>query len=374
MTTALEAVNRHPELARMSPTARALLALAWADGKPLRVISNIDDAVTLVRAEHLVRSAHLGLRDALEQAHANADDSSMRGIVRFAAALADATDELDTLLTEHDCPDVRSLTREQAIRFALELFAREEAPRGITWEQLVAAFPNDDVVPVVLDVTAAADGELVGRCNECSSAVYAGSATIAIGWPVSKPAWKTFTPSLARTAKHAAALTRAPAKNSKLHALLAGDLQTLCYRCAMNWKYGGIEMRPPAVPIEEGSLRPASETTATRPRHPECRTRLKTAAGSDVRPELVGGLVDREKAIATAVEAMDVDHRRLAAVMSALNFGNDDAEVRYRILTIAWQLDRPLRIKTAIEDAGRLEELVDLALRGGSVQRALERM
>ena len=57
-----------PQLTWMSATARALLALAWADGKPLRVISNVDDAVTLVRAEHLVRSAHLGLRDALEQA------------------------------------------------------------------------------------------------------------------------------------------------------------------------------------------------------------------------------------------------------------------------------------------------------------------
>ena len=85
------------------------------------------------------------------------------------------------------------------MRVALELFAREEAPRGITWEQLVAAFPNDDVVPVVLDIDAAAHGDLVGRCNECSSAVYAGNATIAIGWPVKKPVWKTFTPSLART-------------------------------------------------------------------------------------------------------------------------------------------------------------------------------
>ena len=90
-------------------------------------------------------------------------------------------------------------------------------------------------------------------------------------------------------------------------------------------------------------------------------------------PEVVGGLIDREKTIATAIRALNVDHRRLAAVRSAVAFVNDDAELRYRILTIAWQLEKPLRIQTATEDAVRLDELVDLALRGGSVERALER-
>ncbi len=222
--------------------------------------------------------------------------------------------------------------------------------------------------------TTPAPAMLVGRCHECNGAVHAGAATIAIGWPVRKPVWKTFTPSLARTDKHDAALTRAPAKNSKLHALLAGELQMLCSPCAMNWKYGGIAMRPPAAPIEEGTLETlVAEPTATLLHDPEPRAQVARAAVPEGGPEVVGGLIDREKTITTAIRALDVDHRRLAAVKSAVAFVNDDAELRYRILTIAWQLDRPLRIKTATEDAVRLEELVDLALRGGSVERALER-
>lgn len=99
---------------------------------------------------------------------------------------------------------------------------------------------------------------------------------------------------------------------------------------------------------------------------------MTSAAASGRGHEIVGGLIDRERTIATAVTAIDVDHHRLDAVMSAVKFVNDDAELRYRILAIAWQLDRPLRIKTVSEDAVRLDELVDLALRGGSVERALE--
>ena len=297
----------------------------------------------------------------------------LRGIVRFAAALSDDSVQLDALLMEHGARDVRSLTREQAVRIAIELFARKEAPRGITFEQLVDAFPQDDVAPAEL-VDDPDAGDLVGRCNECNGAVHAGAATIAIGWPVRKPVWKTFTPSLARTDNHDAAPTRAPAKNSKLHALLAGELQMLCSPCAMNWKYGGIPMRPPAAPIEEGTLETlVAEPTATLLHDPEPRAQVARAAVPEGGPEVVGGLIDREKTITNAIRALDVDHRRLAAVRSAVAFVNDDAELRYRILAIAWQLEQPLRIQTATNDAVRLDELVDLALRGGSVERALER-
>ena len=240
MTTALEAINREPQFNWMSAPARALLAVALADGRPLRVITVVDDAAILVHAEHAIRCEGIQLRDALDRARMTSiAEPMLRGIVRFAAALSDDSAELDALLMEYGARDVRSLTREQAVRIAIELFARKEAPRGITFEQLVDAFPQDDVAPAEL-VDDPGAGVLVGRCHECNGAVHAGAATIAIGWPVRKPAWKTFTPSLARTGKHDAALTRAPAKNSKLHALLAGELQMLCSPCAMNWKYGGI--------------------------------------------------------------------------------------------------------------------------------------
>ena len=373
MTTALDAINREPQLNWMSAPARALLAVALADGRPLRVITVVDDAAILVHAEHAIRCEGIQLRDALDRARITSiAEPMLRGIVRFAAALSDDSAQLDALLMEYGARNVRSLTREQAVRVAIELFARKEAPRGITFEQLVDAFPQDDVAPAEL-VDDPGAGVLVGRCHECNGAVHAGAATIAIGWPVRKPVWKTFTPSLARTDKHDAALTRAPAKNSKLHALLAGELQMLCSPCAINWKYAGIAMRPPPAPAEEGSLETlVAETTATR-HHPEPRAQLaRAAANPEGGPEVVGGLIDREKAIATAVRALAVDDRRLAAVRSAFAFVNDDAELRYRILTKAWQLERPLRIKTTTEDAIRLDELVDLALRGGSVERAVE--
>ena len=148
----------------------------------------------------------------------------------------------------------------------------------------------------------------------------------------------------------------------------------LCSPCAMNWKYGGIAMRPPAAAIEKGTLETlVAEPAATLLQHPEPSAQVARAAVPKSGPEVVGGLIDREKTITTAIKAINVDHRRLAAVRSAVAFVNDDAELRYRILAIAWQLDRPLRIKTTAEGAVRLDELVDLALRGGSVQRALER-
>ena len=296
----------------------------------------------------------------------------LRGIVRFAAALSDDSAELDTLLMEHTCPDVRSLTREQAVRSRSSIRTQRGAARdhlGATRRRVPAGRRRARRTRRRPDA-----GDLVGRCHECNGAVHAGAATIAIGWPVRKPVWKTFTPSLARTDKRDAALARAPAKNSKLHALLAGELQMLCSPCAMNWKYGGIAMQPPPAPIEEGTLETLiAEPTATPLHHPEPRAQVAGAAVPEGGPEVVGGLIDREKTITTAIRALDVDHRRLAAVKSAVAFVNDDAELRYRILTIAWQLDRPLRIKTATEDAVRLEELVDLALRGGSVERALDR-
>ena len=373
MTTALEAVNAEPQLSWMSAPARALLAVALADGRPLRVITVVDDGAILVHAEHAIRREGIQLRDALDRARMTSiAEPMLRGIVRFAAVLSDPT-ALDALLMEHGARNVRSLTREQAVRIAIELFARKEAPRGITFEQLVDAFPQDDVAPVEL-VDDPGAGSLVGRCHECNGAVHAGAATIAIGWPIRKPVWTTFTPSLARSGKHDAALTRAPAKNSKLHALLAGELQMLCSPCAMNWKYVGTEMRPPAAPIEGGTLATlVTEARATLPHDPEPMAQVASAAVPEGAPEVVGGLIAREKTIATAVRVLNVDHRRLAAVMAAVAFVNDDAELRYRILTIAWQLEKPLRIQTATKDAVRLDELVDLALRGGSVERALER-
>ena len=55
MTTALDAINREPQLNWMSAPARALLAVALADGRPLRVITVVDDAAILVHAEHAIR-------------------------------------------------------------------------------------------------------------------------------------------------------------------------------------------------------------------------------------------------------------------------------------------------------------------------------
>ena len=53
----------------------------------------------------------------------------------------------------------------------------------------------------------------------------------------------------------------------------------------MNWKYGGIEMRPPVAPIEEGTLEPlAAETAATLPHDPEPTARVAPAAVPERRP------------------------------------------------------------------------------------------
>jgi len=375
VTTALDAISREPQVNWMSAPARALLAVALADGRPLRVITVLDDAAILVHAEHAIRCEGIQLRDALDRARTTSiAKPTLRGIVRFAAALSDDSAELDALLMEHEAADVRSLTRDSAVRIAIQLFARKQAPRGITFEQLVDGFAKDDVPPAEL-VDDPGKGDLVGRCNECNGAVNAGAATIAIGWPIGKPVWHTFIPSLARPGNddHASS-ARPPARNSKLRALLAGELQTLCTPCAMKWKYASVEMRPPGALIEADSLEPhVVETAATLPSYQEPRQRVTSAAASERGHEIVGGLIDRERTIATAVGAIVVDHRRLAAVVSAVKFVNDDAELRYRILAIAWQLDRPLRIKTLSEDGVRLDELVDRALRGGSVERALER-
>ena len=374
VTTALEAINREPQLNWMSAPARALLAVALADGRPLRVITVVDDAAILVHAEHAIRCegdpTARRARPCTDHVDRRADAARDRQI-RCRA--------LRRLRRARRAPDGvrgpgRALAHARAGRQGRDRVVRAQggAARHHV-EQLVDAFPQDDVAPAEL-VDDPGAGVLVGRCHECNGAVHAGAATIAIGWPVRKPVWKTFTPSLARTDKHDAALTRAPAKNSKLHALLAGELQMLCSPCAMNWKYGGIAMRPPAAPIEEGTLKTlVAEPTATLLHHPEPRAQVARAAVPEGGPEVVGGLIDREKTITTAIRALNVDHRRLAAVRSAVAFVNDDAELRYRILAIAWQLDRPLRIQTTADDAVRLEELVDLALRGGSVERALER-
>ena len=199
MTTALDAINREPQFNWMSAPARALLAVALADGRPLRVITVVDDAAILVHAEHAIRCEGIQLRDALDRARMTSiDEPTLRGIVRFAAALSDDSAELDALLMEHGAPDVRSLTREQAVRIAIELFARKEAPRGITFGATRRRVPagrrrarrarrrprrrrSRRPLP------------RMQRRRPCRR------ATIAIGWPVRNPAWKTFTPSVERT-------------------------------------------------------------------------------------------------------------------------------------------------------------------------------
>ena len=374
MTTALEAVNAEPRLSWMSAPARALLAVALNDGRPLRVISSVDDAAILARAEHAIRCENISLRDALDAARmTEIDETMLRGIVRFAAALSDDSAELDALLMEYGSPNVRALTREQAVRIAIDLFAREEAPRGVTFEQIVDAFPQDDVAQVLGDDAAA---DVVGRCNECSGPVVAGDTTIAIGWPASSPKWELFTETGARTgtitkemrelaelvaagraerseyeklkSNYDAALTKAPRKGTKLALLLAGELEMLCSPCAMAMTHAGREI---------GAPNPADDV----------------ALGSDTVVSVVAGLLDRSTAIGIAIRSIDVDAPRVEKMRVAVGLVGDDAELRCRILALAWKLGQPLRIRTVPADLARLDELVDHALRGGSVERLIER-
>ena len=84
---ALERIRAEPRFGTFSDVAKAILAVAWVDGRPLRVRSEPADLETLVVAEYLCRRDELRAGAALERARGRETTTTeLQHAVRFAAS------------------------------------------------------------------------------------------------------------------------------------------------------------------------------------------------------------------------------------------------------------------------------------------------
>ena len=229
--SSLTAVNATPELATFPPVSRAILALAFDDGRPLRPVTVDTDRTVLLRAEHLVRRERLLGREALARARGDELElATLRGILRFARSLLE---EDDVAVRVHE------LTRRQVVDEAFRLFARTAAPLEELDVELFKEMFNASEGAVELDEPGDPLGEdwgpVIGLCARCGDVVRAGDekhpSTLAVfDRALIVPAWR-----LAWTTDKTD-IMRKPTKLASM--LLEGEAPSLCNGCAVRWKVG----------------------------------------------------------------------------------------------------------------------------------------
>jgi hypothetical protein len=207
---AYAAIGADERFASYSTTARAVLAIALADGAPLRPGSSPADAEVLVYAETEV---HLGAggREALKAARWGAIPiAELRGAVRRAAA-RHARDELAAKLTGLGIRSLRDADRRQLVELATWLFALPadppvpEAMFIAAFEREFAPLPEDEFQRGPLGLVVDDDGSrgpALGGCHRCGDVVHEGVGMIGVHYLVGgkKPRyeWRIATPSIER--------------------------------------------------------------------------------------------------------------------------------------------------------------------------------
>lgn len=252
----LEADER---FAGYSSTARALCAIAWANGAPLRPITAPADLEVLVVAELLAHRGY-GAAEALARARGTIRDAHLRGAVRYASS-RHARDQLGPALLERGVRSVRELSRSSAaelaswlfslpadepdeqatIAAALELRRAEPAP-----EELVLEEPAPEEPPY--------EGTVIGGCLNCGGPVAMFAANIAVYYRVSgrrpRYEWKSFSPLVEFGANESDAVWKRRHKRPpEIIKQALGGAHLLCRSCTGRQRLGLIEW--PEVPEEE---------------------------------------------------------------------------------------------------------------------------
>jgi hypothetical protein len=216
-----------------SDAARALLAVAWADGDPLMPGSRPVDAEVLVVAEVAVRHG-AGAREALERARSRTfADADLPGAARCAAARLEDDPGLI----------IRELTRQECVLEATRLFSRQADPFIDVQELLrrLEEMAAPEPEPLL-------DGPILGACHRCGAPVCEGYTTISVWYFVrglrGKPGrheWRAFTPSLERGDLHQAKRGGSERRSELIKQARSGETPLLCRSCTTRSRYKLID-------------------------------------------------------------------------------------------------------------------------------------
>jgi hypothetical protein len=228
VAAAFERIDADERFQRYSDTARALCAIALADGRPLRPGSSRTDAEVLVLAELDVHHG-AGARAALESARRRTIvDAELRGAVRYAASRFATDSGLS----------IRELSREQCVEEATRLFCRQAdsplAERELLRQLEELSRPEPE--PFI-------DGPILGGCHRCGAPVCEGGPTIGLYYLVAgrgrspgRHEWRSFSPAVERGHYEPRAMQQKRARAERRSELLkqarAGATPLLCLGCA----------------------------------------------------------------------------------------------------------------------------------------------
>jgi hypothetical protein len=229
---ALHSVRAHPVLGQFSPAAQAVLATAWAQGRPLRPVSDTVDLELLVVAEHLCRregvKADVALDRALSESRSDADQ---RGIVRYARARHERDER---------AVDVRVLTRTQLVGAADELFRIPADPVvDFTIEDILEAFPSSSEVDLSPHDDGPEFGVVVAACVRCSAVIRSKQPTAVYYDRVKTPEWRVVVVDQDVTSRD---------KQRVTSQALAAGAPALCLACT-------VRLQQKLIVCEDGALR-----------------------------------------------------------------------------------------------------------------------
>jgi hypothetical protein len=234
---------------RFSSTARALCAVAWADGAPLRPGTVAGDLEVLVVAELYVHhGADAG--EALARARGEPiEDAVLRGTVRYASSRL-AEDHLGPELEGRGVRSVRELDRASLAELASSLFV---LPADEPDEQATIAAALVLCQPAYQD-----EGPVLGGCLRCGEPAFEGGPSIAVRYRVRRQPgskepsyeWKIFSPlvELGAYLDEATRKRRRQRPPEVVRQARAGA-HLLCRSCTAEARFGLVAW--PAPPEEE---------------------------------------------------------------------------------------------------------------------------